>query len=77
MSQDADDVSSYGEWTISVSANPTSVSSSGGTSTITASAKRTVYWASGDVTEETGNPTLSTNLGSLSSSSSPSTLTLG
>lgn len=71
------DVSSYGEWTISVSASPTSVSSSGGTSTITASAKRTVYWVSGDVTEETGNPTLSTNLGSLSSSSSPSTLTLG
>lgn len=77
LSQDGDDVSSYGEWTISVSANPTSVSSSGGTSTITASAKRTVYWASGDVTEETGNPTLSTNLGSLSSTSSPSTLTLG
>lgn len=77
LSQDGDDVSSYGEWTISVSANPTSVSSSGGTSTITASATRTVYWVSGDVTEETGNPTLSTNLGSLSSSSSPSTLTLG
>lgn len=75
--QSEDTISSYGEWTISVSANPTSVSSSGGTSTITASAKRTVYWASGDVTEETGNPTLSTNLGSLSSSSSPSTLTLG
>nr|UVX59409.1 MAG: hypothetical protein [Bacteriophage sp.] len=77
MSQDGDDVSSYGEWTISVSASPTSVSSSGGTSTITASATRTIYWVSGDVTEETGNPTLSTNLGSLSSSSSPSTLTLG
>lgn len=77
LSQDGDDVSSYGEWTISVSASPTSVSSSGGTSTITASAKRTVYWVSGDVTEETGYPTLSTNLGSLSSSSSPSTLTLG
>lgn len=77
LSQDADDVSSYGEWTISVSASPTSVSSSGGTSTITASAKRTVYWVSGDVTEETGIPALSTNLGSLSSSSSPSTLTLG
>lgn len=75
--QNGDDISSYGEWVITVSANPTSVSSSGGTSTITASAKRTVYWASGDVTEETGNPTLSTNLGSLSSSSSPSTLTLG
>lgn len=77
LSQSGDTISSYGEWIISVSANPTSVSSSGGTSTITASAKRTVYWASGDVTEETGNPTLSTNLGSLSSSSSPSTLTLG
>lgn len=77
LSQNGDTVSSYGEWVITVSANPTSVSSSGGTSTITASAKRTVYWTSGDVTEETGNPTLSTNLGSLSSSSSPSTLTLG
>lgn len=77
LSQNGDTISSYGEWTISVSASPTSVPSSGGTSTITASAKRTVYWASGDVTEETGNPTLSTNLGSLSSNSSPSTLTLG
>lgn len=77
LSQSGDTISSYGEWTISVSASPTSVSSSGGTSTITASAKRTAYWESGDVTEETGNPTLSTNLGSLSSSSSPSTLTLG
>lgn len=77
LSQSGNTISSYGEWTISVSANPTGVSSSGGTSTITASAKRTVYWANGDVTEETGNPALSTNLGSLSSSSSPSTLTLG
>lgn len=77
LSQSGDTISSYGEWTISVSANPTGVSSSGGTSTITASAKRTVYWESGDVTEETGNPTLSTDLGSLSSTASPSTLTLG
>lgn len=77
LSQSGDTISSYGEWTISVSASPTSVSSSGGTSTITASAKRTIYWESGDVTEETGNPTLSTDLGSLSSTSSPSTLTLG
>lgn len=76
LSQSGDTISSYGKWTISVSANPTSVSSSGGTSTITASAKRTIYWESGYVSEETGNPTLSTNLGSLSSSSSPSTLTL-
>lgn len=77
LSQSADSISSYGEWVITVSANPTSVPNSGGTSTITASAKRTVHWASGKVTEETGNPRLSTNLGSLSSSSSPSTLTLG
>lgn len=77
LSQSADSISSYGEWVITVSANPTSMPNSGGTSTITASAKRTVHWASGKVTEETGNPALSTNLGSLSSSSSPSTLTLG
>lgn len=77
LSQSRDTISSYGKWTISVSASPTSVSSSGGTSTITASAKRTIYWASGDVTEEPGDLTLSTNLGSLSSISSPSTLTLG
>lgn len=77
LSQSGDTISSYGEWTIFVSANPTSVSSSGGTSTITASAKRNIYWESGYVSEETGYPTLSTNLGSLSSSSSPSTLTLG
>lgn len=77
LSQSADSISSYGEWIITVSANPTSVPNSGGTSTITASAKRTVHWASGKVTEEIGNPALSTNLGSLSSSSSPSTLTLG
>lgn len=77
LSQSGDTASSYGEWIITVSANPTSVSSSGGTSTITASAKRTIYWESGDVTEETGNPTLSTDLGSLSSTASPSTLTLG
>lgn len=77
LSQSGDTISSYGEWTISVSASPTSVSSSGGTSTITASATRTIYWVSGDVTEETGSPALSTNLGSLSSTSSPSTLTLG
>lgn len=77
LSQNRDTISSYGEWTIFLSASPTSVSSSGGTSTITASAKRIIYWESGYVSEETGYPTLSTNLGSLSSSYSPSTLTLG
>lgn len=77
VKQSGDSISTYGDWEVSVSASPTTISSDGGTSTITASATRTVYWASGDVTEETGNPTLSTNLGSLSSTSSPSTLTLG
>lgn len=66
LSQSGDAISSYGEWIISVSANPTMVPESGGTSTITATAKRTVYWTSGATTEETGNPTLTTNLGTLS-----------
>lgn len=73
LSQSADSISSYGDWVVTVSANPTSIGSEGGTSTITASAKRNVYWASGDVTEETATPSLSTNLGSISGS----TLTLG
>lgn len=73
LSQSANSISSYGDWVVTVSANPTSIGSEGGTSTITASAKRNVYWASGDVTEETATPSLSTNLGSISGS----TLTLG
>lgn len=73
LSQSADSISSYGDWVISVSANPTSIGSGGGTSTITATAKRNVYWASGDVTEETATPSLSTNLGSISNK----VLTLG
>lgn len=75
LSQSGDTVSSYGEWTISVSANPTSVSSSGGTSAIAANAERNVYWTSGDVTTEetTSGIQLSTNLGSISGT----TLTLG
>lgn len=73
LSQSADSISSYGDWVVTVSANPTSIGSGGGTSTITASAKRNVYWASGDVTEETATPSLSTNLGSISNK----VLTLG
>lgn len=68
-----DHISSYGKWNVTVSANPTSLPSSGGTSTITASAKRTVYWTSGKTTEETAIPTLSTDLGSISNN----VLTLG
>lgn len=73
LSQNGDTISSYGEWTISVSANPTYLAASGDTSIITATAKRNVYWASGDVTEETATPSLSTNLGSISNN----VLTLG
>lgn len=73
LSQDGDSISSYGEWVVTVSANPTSLPNSGGTSTITATATRDVYWESGDVTTETANPSLSTNLGTISGT----TLTIG
>ncbi len=77
LSQDGDTIRNYGPWFIAVTANPTSMLNSGGTSNIIATAVRTIYWVSGDTTEETGTPTLSTNLGSLSGDTSPSTLTLG
>lgn len=57
----------YGTWQVSVSANPTSVAASGGTSTITRSATRTrkqnYTWTSGatsqsDLSNETATPTL-------------------
>lgn len=60
----------YGEWQVSVSANPTSVSNSGGTSTITRSAYRSrtqnySYTSKATSTEklsnETATPTLSSN----------------
>lgn len=73
LSQSADSISSYGDWVVTVSANPTYLAASGDTSIITATAKRNVYWASGDVTEETATPSLSTNLGSISNN----ILTLG
>lgn len=58
----------YGTWQVNVSANPTSVAASGGTSTITRSASRTRKqnhtWTSGatsqsDLSNETATPTLS------------------
>ena len=60
----------YGDWIISVSANPTTVSATGGTSTITTSAYRTrkqnYSFTSGATSQEamsneTGTPTLSSN----------------
>ena len=58
----------YGTWQVNVSANPTSIAASGGTSTITRSATRTrkqnYTWTSGatsqsDLSNETATPTLS------------------
>ena len=58
----------YGEWQVSVSANPTTIAASGGTSTITRSASRTrvqnYSYTSGETSQsslsnETGTPTLS------------------
>lgn len=53
----------YGSWTIAVSANPTTIAASGGTSTITASCTRTktpVYTSgsTGTATTESATPTL-------------------
>lgn len=53
----------YGEWNVSVSASPQTIAYTGGTSTITSSATRTVthHWVSGRTTneQESGTPTLS------------------
>lgn len=53
----------YGSWNIAISANPTTIAASGGTSTITASCKRTktpVYTSgsTGTATTESATPTL-------------------
>lgn len=52
-------ISSYGDWIVTISANPTTVDAGGGTSSITRSAQRTVYWSDGSTTTEYGTPTLS------------------
>lgn len=63
--QEANKIESYnyGSWTIAVSANPTTIAASGGTSTITASCTRTktpVYTSgsTGTATTESATPTL-------------------
>lgn len=63
--QEANQIESYnyGSWTIAVSANPTTIAASGGTSTITASCTRTktpVYTSgsTGTATTESATPTL-------------------
>ncbi|WP_443898725.1 BACON domain-containing protein, partial [Parabacteroides sp.] len=56
---------SWSDWTVSVSANPTTIARTGGTSTITASATRTRTWTwngvsgSGGTESEKGTPALS------------------
>ena len=56
---------SWSAWTVSVSANPTTIARTGGTSTITASATRTRTWTwngvsgSGATETDSGTPTLS------------------
>lgn len=63
--QEANSIDSYnyGSWTIAISANPTTIAASGGTSTITASCTRTktpVYTSgsTGTATTESATPTL-------------------
>lgn len=51
--------SSYGNWTVSVSANPTSLEALGGTSIITSVASRTLYINGKSSSTETGTPTIS------------------
>lgn len=76
-------ITSYGDWTVSIAATPTSVPYSGGSSTISVICFRTVTWSDESTTYQfsDNNINLSTNLGSLSSTSvdpytSTSTLTL-
>lgn len=51
--------SSYGNWTVSVSANPTSLEALGGTSIITSVASRTLYINGKSSSTETGTPSIS------------------
>ena len=51
--------SSYGNWTVSVSANPTTLEALGGTSTISSVASRTLYINGKSSSTETGTPSIS------------------
>ena len=53
------DVITYGNWNVSVSASPTTIAASGGTSTISASAVRDVFTNGVKTGTDTGTPTLS------------------
>ena len=72
---------SWSDWTVTVSANPTTIARTGGTSTITASATRTRTWTwngvsgSGGTESEKGTPALSAS--GIGFSLSGTTLTAG
>jgi hypothetical protein len=67
--QQGKQVSSVGDWDLTVSANPMTISSTGGTPLITISAIRNVCYTDGTCATETGNPVVtSTGAGSFSNS---------
>ena len=53
----------YGDWVVSISANPTTIAAKGGSSTITAKATRTKYINGESAGTETATPTLSGGTG--------------
>lgn len=53
------DVITYGNWVVSVSANPTTIVAKGGTSSITTTATRDIFTNGTKTGTDTGNPTLS------------------
>lgn len=70
----------YGDWVVTISANPTTIAGTGGTSTITSGASRSktaVYTSGGtaSVSPETATPTLSIPTGSTGFTLSGTTLT--
>ena len=59
LTQEANAIESYGDWQITASASVQTISAGGGTSKVTASAKRTRTYTSGASDTESGTPTYS------------------
>lgn len=59
LTQEANAIKSYGDWQITASASVQTISAGGGTSKVTASAKRTRTYTSGASDTESGSPTFS------------------
>lgn len=59
LTQEANAIKSYGDWQITASASVQTISAGGGTSKVTASAKRTRTYTSGASDTENGTPTYS------------------